>query len=500
MLKDESAFFYLPRYSCLALSPANVWNNDLDRFLRDPAIIKTIFDIKDTSSLESGSVKELLFGLSWIQTGIRKLYVRTRQRTINYAITLVFKEFHEEFIESLKRTLKKEFPGHPFKSSNRTTDKSNDESNEETVHLYFQNQKHLTEFLPLAACYSLALWMMYFFVRKIDFIRNKFILAIGALLTIIMSLLSAIGICFWLEFNPTLNGSDILPYLVLFLGVYLFLSLFLTADANFENNGFILFQHQQKTGFENVAVIIKSVASTQKNMDMPVRMATGLRDVGLSILKWFAGLLILFLLGFFTFIPLIADICLFAIVALISDLVLQFTFFAPILASNMIKRPEPPNPKGHKRNLSASRPINIIHSADGDSSTKVFTRPSAIPDQPDKLPKRLRLFFFFVFDFRIIHLVMGAAFIGWMLALSLSTGTLKLGAPGPNRVKLSDDHNQSAAAWTDRPANAKDKSLTFEKHKFSKNKFMFSHFLSSQHWSTLFWSYNISLSGWCLLN
>lgn len=229
MLKDESMFSYLPRYSCLALSPANIWKNDLDRFLRDPVIIKTIFDIKDTASLESGSMKELLFGVSWIQTGIRKLYVRTRQRTINYAITLVFKEYDEEFIEDLRRTLKKEFPGHPFKSDtpNRTAtgDPAEQPSSKDTVHLYFQNQKHFTEFLLLALFYLLALVIIYFSVRKVDFIKNKFTLAFGAVLTIVMSLLSSIGICFWFEFNPTLNGSDILPYLVLFVGKYLRCSL-----------------------------------------------------------------------------------------------------------------------------------------------------------------------------------------------------------------------------------------------------------------------------------
>lgn len=230
MLKHETEFSYLPRYSCLTLSPANVWKNDLDKFLGDRMIIKTIFDIKDTSSLESGSLKELLFGLPWAQTGIRKLYVRNRQRAINYAITLVFKEFNEELIESLKRTLKQQFPGRPFKSDtpNRTSSDDplsapgNEHSpNTPTVHLYFEHQKHLSEFRTLAICYLLALVIIYAITRKVDLIKNKLLLAFSAVLTIGMSLLSSIGICFWLDFNPTLNGSDILPYLVLLVGEHL---------------------------------------------------------------------------------------------------------------------------------------------------------------------------------------------------------------------------------------------------------------------------------------
>ena len=219
MLKDQSAYAYMPKYSCLALSPANLWRNDIERFLRDPVIIESMFDIKDTSSLESGSLKELLFGLPWIQTGIRKLYVRTRQRTINYAITLVFKRYDEPFIEGLKQELKREFPAHPFKCDTHNRSSIADSSEfSETVHLYFQNRKQFTEFLLLAFFYLLALVILYFSVRKIDFIKNKFTVAFCALLTIVMSLFSAIGVCFWLQFNPTLNGSDILPYLVLFVG------------------------------------------------------------------------------------------------------------------------------------------------------------------------------------------------------------------------------------------------------------------------------------------
>lgn len=251
------------------------------------------------------------------------------------------------------------------------------------------------------------------------------------------------------------------------------------------------------TGFENIAVLIKSVAATQYNLDMHVRMAQALGNEALSILKWFSGLLVLFLLGFFTFIPLIQDICLFVIVALISDLVLQLMFFAPILASNMRKTVKNSDQKSHKRNLSASKPVTwtLMTTADepddSQSPTKVFSRPSAIPAQPIKEPKRLRLFFYFIFDYRLIHIVMGIAFVVWMLILILSAGTLKLSST--NRIRFPDDRNQSSVQWTDRSPDPKDK-LTFEKQ-FSKNKFLFSHFLSSQHWSTLFWSYNISLSG-----
>lgn len=471
MLKNEIAFSYLPRYSCLTLSPANVWKNDLNKFLKDSEIIKTIFDIKDTSSLESGSLKELLFGLSWIQTGIRKLYVRTRQRTINYAITLVFKEFNEEFIQSLKRTLKQKFPSTPFKSETRSSSSAaNEFLNKKTVHLYFQNQKNFYEFLPLALAYGLVFVIIYFSVRRIDLIKNKFILACGSVLTIILSLLSSIGICFWLEFNPTLNGSDILPYLVVLIG------------------------------FENVSVLIKSVASTPYHLDMKVRMAQGLSKEAFSILNNFSLLFTLFLFGFLTFIPLIQDICLFGIVAFASDLILQLMFFSPILAKQLSKSSKSnQTTKGHKKNLSASKPItwtlrnsnsetNLQKQIDTQSPTKVYARPSSVVE-PIREPKRLR-FVYFIANHRMVHKLMVITFIAWILVLSFGTFRF-IGI----KTKLEDSSQSiwNVRSFTD--IGQKDK-LNFEKHEFTKNKFLFSHFLSSQHWSTLFWSYNISLSGW----
>jgi len=474
MLKEEVEFSYLPRYSCLTLSPANVWKNDLNRFLKDSEIIKTIFDIKDTSSLESGSLKELLFGLSWIQTGIRRLYVRTRQRTINYAITLVLKEFNEEFIQSLKRTLKQRFPGTPFKSENRSIlTPANEFLNKKTVHLYFQNRKNFFEFAPLALAYVLVFAIIYFSVRRIDLIKNKFILACGSVLTIVFSLLSSIGICFWLEFNPTLNGSDILPYIVVLIG------------------------------FENVSVLIKSVASTPYHLDMKVRMAQGLSKEAFPIINNFSLLFTLFLLGFFTFIPLIQDICLFGIVALSSDLILQLMFFSPMLAKQLSRTSKSSqNNKGHKKNLSASKPINwtlknsnsetnLQKQIDSQSPTKVYARPSSVVE-PIKEPKRLR-FVYFIAHHRMIHKLIVITFISWILVLSFGTFRF-IGI----KTKLDDRGSQSGSSWNNvrsfTDIGQKDK-LNFEKHEFTKNKFQFSHFLSSQHWSTLFWSYNISLSG-----
>lgn len=220
---------YLPRYSCLLLSPANVWKNDINTFLQDSEIIKTIFGIKDTSSLESGSLKELLFGLPWMQTGIRQLYVRTRSRTITFAVTLIFKNFNEQYIEGLKAFLKEKYPENPFKNVQNDSqdvlknfELNNMNSNKKIIHLFFQMSVNCYDYLPLLLCYFLPTLYMYYFTRKLDIIRKKWLHAVASLSTVLVSLFMSIGICFWFDFNPTINGSDILPYLVMIIGMLYF--------------------------------------------------------------------------------------------------------------------------------------------------------------------------------------------------------------------------------------------------------------------------------------
>lgn len=235
-------------------------------------------------------------------------------------------------------------------------------------------------------------------------------------------------------------------------------------------------------------------------------MAQGLSKEAWPILNNFFILITLLLLGFLTFIPLIQDVCLFCICTLVSDLILQLIFFSPILASNIKKTSKVQNTKGHKKNLSSSKPINwTLKNSNSEtnlqkqldnqlpSPTKVYARPSAVVQQV-KEPKRLR-FFYFIVNQRLVHKLMIVTFIVWILILSFGTFRFSSTSSG-SKIKSTDEniHNNlwDVRSFTD--IGQRDK-LTFEKHEFTKNKFLFSHFLSSQHWSTLFWSYNISLSG-----
>ena len=170
---DHQSASYLPSYSCLLLSPANVWQNDMNKFLQDSTIIKTLYSIKDLASLDSsGSLREVLFGVPWMETGIKRMYVRTRQRTITYAVTLIFSKYNYQYLNGLESFLKEKYLTDDliFKTNGSISPSPSTHSspdNNTITHLYFQNQFTFSDFIPLGATYIMLFVYVYFSVRKL---------------------------------------------------------------------------------------------------------------------------------------------------------------------------------------------------------------------------------------------------------------------------------------------------------------------------------------------
>ena len=40
-------------------------------------------------------ISDVLFGIPWSKTGISRYFIRNKQRTISFAVTLLFKSFDE---------------------------------------------------------------------------------------------------------------------------------------------------------------------------------------------------------------------------------------------------------------------------------------------------------------------------------------------------------------------------------------------------------------------
>lgn len=284
----------LPEYSCLVLSPANMWKRDLNKLLEDKDILKTIYKRYSQALGVPPGVRDILFGLPWKQTGISRYIIRNRQRTISFAITIVLKAYDESFVRSLRSQLEEIYPD--------TVNNVNNSEINHIVHLHYKDINIYFEYIHLIVLYLVLLMYLYFSVKKIEMVKSKWGLALSAIVTIVSSLFVSVSVCSSFGMNTRLNGGEIFPYLVVLIGV------------------------------ENVLVITKSVVSTPVELDVKYRVATGLSKEGWYIMKNLVIELAIILVGFFTFVPAIQEFCFFALVGLLTDFFMQMVFFVTVLS------------------------------------------------------------------------------------------------------------------------------------------------------------------------
>ncbi|XP_034479514.1 sterol regulatory element-binding protein cleavage-activating protein [Drosophila innubila] len=291
-----------PEYGCLLLSPANLWTQNAQNFTRDTNILNTIFQYHNLQKSKV-STAEMLFGLPMQDTGFKRYPLRARSRIIQYAMTLILKQNDAEYLETLKEKLLRYYP--PL-----TAVPSGVEEEPSTItYIFYPGEYKIWEFLPLSVAFVLVFVYVYFSVRKIDVFRSRVLLALCSVITTLGSLAMSLGLCFFFGLTISLQSKDIFPYLVILVGL------------------------------ENSLVITKSVVSMDETFDVKIRVAQALSKEGWHITKTLLTEITILTIGLATFVPVIQEFCIFAIVGLISDFMLQMLLFSTILAMN-IKRTE----------------------------------------------------------------------------------------------------------------------------------------------------------------
>ncbi|KAM3968582.1 LOW QUALITY PROTEIN: SREBP cleavage activating protein [Aphomia sociella] len=280
----------LPEYSCLLLSPANLWQQSLQTFSLDANIVNTVYSYQNLQKGKA-SISEMAFGMQMRDTGIKRYPLRARPRVLQYAVTIFYQNPDQKFIQSLTKKLKEMYP--LYQDSYKRV-------NEVTL-IYYPGQFNYHELVPLMITFVGLFLYIYFSVRKIEYIKSKLGLAASAVATIIASLLMSMGICFYFGFSLSLQGKEIFPYLLIIVGL------------------------------ENALVLTKSVTSTDSRLDVKIRLAQGLSKEGWSITKNLLTEITILTVSFFTFVPFIQEFSIFMIVSLLSDYFIQMVFFATIL-------------------------------------------------------------------------------------------------------------------------------------------------------------------------
>lgn len=131
--------------------------------------------------------------------------------------------------------------------------------------------------------------------------RTRFALGLVGILVVIFSVMIAVGLCSFFGVKATLIISEVIPFLVLAIGV---------------DNVFILVNKHQSL----------------KHLDKDERLGETLADVGSSIMLASLSESLAFLLGVLTKMPAVQAFSIYASVAILFDFIFQVTFFASALA------------------------------------------------------------------------------------------------------------------------------------------------------------------------
>ncbi|KAG0216104.1 hypothetical protein BGX28_006000 [Mortierella sp. GBA30] len=158
------------------------------------------------------------------------------------------------------------------------------------------------EYWLLAMAYFVMFLYISLSVGRVDLVKSKYGLGIAAVATVFVSLLMSIGLCSVFGVTLTLMPWEILPFMIIVVGV------------------------------ENINILVHAVVET--SMDLPVkeRVGRGLGTVGVSITMTLVAELCLLIVGAMTTIPAVQEFCTFAIAAVIMDYLLQMTFFITVIS------------------------------------------------------------------------------------------------------------------------------------------------------------------------
>lgn len=133
-------------------------------------------------------------------------------------------------------------------------------------------------------------------------VHSKILLALGGILVVIFSILIATGLCSLFGVAATLIISEVIPFLVLAIGV------------------------------DNIFILVDTYQSTDRHASVEHRLGETLAQVGSSITMASLSESAAFLLGMLTQMPAVVAFSVYASVAILFDFILQITFFAALVA------------------------------------------------------------------------------------------------------------------------------------------------------------------------
>ena len=133
-------------------------------------------------------------------------------------------------------------------------------------------------------------------------VHNRFLLGLAGIFVVIFSLITAMGITFYLKTPLTMISAEVVPFLILAIGV---------------DNMFLISRAER-----NIPSHVK---------DMELRVAYAMKEIGPSIFAAAFCEALAFFIGMLTDVPALYSFCLVAGLSVIADFFLQITLFIAAL-------------------------------------------------------------------------------------------------------------------------------------------------------------------------
>ncbi len=163
--------------------------------------------------------------------------------------------------------------------------------------------------------------------------KSKWGLALAATVQIVVSLLISLAISSLFHMTPRLDGGEVFPYLVIFIGL------------------------------ENLVVLTRAVTSSQAQKqfdDIRERVAYALSSESWTISKHLFYELIIVLIGFLTYVPTVREFCFLALIGILIDFFMQINFWLAVLSID-IRRFTVGIRKKFKQDLKVSLPLRMAN-------------------------------------------------------------------------------------------------------------------------------------------
>ncbi|BHF64900.1 hypothetical protein SprV_0200790800 [Sparganum proliferum] len=305
--KTSSRIISIPNPSfslsdCAILSPSLIWKSAHNLFTLDDLELNERLQWIDNQGL-----LDVLYGIPRLHTGLNRLRFYSRPAVNAFATTVILNDFHINYVNDLRKRLLEAFPDSRFIAHERSTadihaDPS-DAHERRVFVVHYRGPNYLLDYAPQIIIYFVVILYIVLSVKKIDSVKSKFGLAIGACVTVVASLFMSMSVCEVVGLiSSSVRGREYFPYLVVLVG------------------------------FENVNIFTESVVATPIDLPVKYRIAQGLAKEGWPITRRLLAQLGCIALGFLTFNPDIQEFCLIAVVGLTTQFFLQLFFFVPVLA------------------------------------------------------------------------------------------------------------------------------------------------------------------------